>query len=78
MKRKDLMLIGVVVFISAIISIFVSKTIFVSPKDRQQQVNVVQPISSTFTKPSSLYFNGNAFDPTQPITIGQNNNSNPF
>lgn len=78
MKQKDLALILVVIFISAIVSLFLSKAIIVPAKNRQQSVKLVQPITSDFQKPDSRYFNSNAFDPTQPITIGQNNNTNPF
>lgn len=78
MKQKDIVLIVAIVFISAVISFFVSKAIFVSPKNRQQQVSVVQPITADFPKPDSRYFNSSAFDPTQLITIGQNANPNPF
>jgi hypothetical protein len=78
MKQKDIALILVIVFISAVISLFVSKAIFAAPKSRQQQVEVVQPITSDFPKPDSRYFNSQASDPTQLITIGQNNNTSPF
>jgi hypothetical protein len=78
MKQKDIALIVIVVIISAILSLFISKAIFASPKNRQQQVEVVQPISANLPTPDSRYFNGNAFDPTQLITIGQNSNPDPF
>lgn len=78
MKQKDIALIIIIVFISAIISLFASKLIFVSPANRQQQVEVVQPITSSFSQPDSAYFNSSAFDPTQPITVTQNANPDPF
>lgn len=78
MKQKDLGIILVIVFISAIFSFFVSKYLFAPPKNRQQAVEIVQPISADFPKPDSNYFNQGSFDPTQPITVGQANNSNPF
>ncbi len=78
MKQKDIALILVIAFLSTIISLFLSKAIFASPKNRHQQVEVVQPISADFPPPDSHYFNGSAFDPTKLITIGQNNNTNPF
>lgn len=78
MKQKDISLIIVIVFVSAVISIFVSKTIFGTSKSKQEQSVVVQPITSSFPPPDSRYFNSSAFDPTQLITIGQNNNTNPF
>jgi hypothetical protein len=78
MKQKDIALIIVIVFISAVVSLFISKAIFTTPASRQQQVDVVQPITADFPKPDSHYFNSNSFDPTQLITIGPNNNTNPF
>lgn len=78
MKQKDIVLIVIIVFLSAIISLFVSKAIFAPPKNRQQSVEVVQPITADFPKPDSRYFNSSAFDPTQLITIGQNANPDPF
>jgi hypothetical protein len=78
MKQKDLATILIVVFVSAVISLFVSKAIFASPKNRQQQVEVIQPITADFPKPDEHYFNSQAFDPTKQITIGQNSNPDPF
>ena len=78
MKQKDIGLIIVIVFVSAVLSFFVSKAIFAAPKNRQQQVEVVQPITADFPPPDSRYFNPTAFDPTQLITVGQNANLNPF
>lgn len=78
MKQKDIALIVGIVIISAIVSLVVSKAIFVPPKNRQQEVEVVQPITSSFEQPNTNYFNSSAFDPTQPITVGQNANNDPF
>jgi hypothetical protein len=78
MKQKDIALIIVVVLISAIFSIVVSKAVFASPKNRQQKVVVVQPISSDFPMPDSDYFNPNSLDPTELITIGNSTNPSPF
>jgi len=78
MKQKDIALILVIVIISVVISIFISKDILSSPKNRQIKAEVVQPISSDFPTPDNRYFNGSAFDPAQPITVGQNQNSGPF
>jgi len=78
MKQKDLALISVIVIISAVISIVISKAVIVSPKNRQQQVEVVGAISSDFPQPDSKYFNTSAVDPTQLITIGTNTNPQPF
>lgn len=78
MKQKDLGLIVVIVIFSAIISLLVSNAIFASPDSRQQEVEVVEPISTDFPKPDRKYFNKNAFDPTKNITIEQSDNATPF
>jgi hypothetical protein len=78
MKQKDVALIIVIVFLSAIASFFISKAIFAPPKSRRQTVDVVQPITSEFQKPDTRYFNSSSLDPTQNITVRQNNNTNPF
>ena len=78
MKQKDVALIIVIVFVSGIISFFVSHLVFTAPKDRQQKVEVVQPITTDFTSPSNKYFNNNSIDPTQTIQIGQGTNPSPF
>lgn len=78
MKKKDLALIAVVAFFSAIVSLVVSNLLFVTPENRQQQVEVVQPITSSFPQTDERYFNKDAIDPTQQITIGQEANTDPF
>lgn len=78
MKQKDIALVAIIIFISALISIFVSKSVFVKPNNRQQEVEVVQVITAVFPPPDERYFNDKAFDPTQPITIGDNANTDPF
>ena len=78
MKDRDIALIIVIIFVSAIVSFFLSDIIFATPKNRQSQVEVVQPITSNFPQPDARYFNSNSFDPTQLINVGQNANTNPF
>lgn len=78
MKQKDLALIVIIVLVAAVASLLISKRIFVTPSDRQQQVEVVAPISAEFSPPSPAYFNSNSKDPTQIITISPNANPNPF
>jgi hypothetical protein len=77
MKQKDVAVIIVIAAVSAIISLFVSKDIFSTTK-HQQQISVVQPITSDFPQPDSRYFNSSSFDPGKLITVTPNNNSNPF
>ena len=80
MKQKDIALIMVVVFISIVISIFISKALISSPKSRKQKAEVVPAITSDFNAPQSSdqYFNKNSIDPTQLIQIGNSNNTQPF
>lgn len=78
MKQKDIMLIVVVAIVSGVISIALSKVLIAPAKNRQQTVEVVEPISATFNQPDAKYFNTNSIDPTLLITIGNSNNSQPF
>ena len=78
MKQKDVALIGVVVIVSIIVSVILSNMLITSPKNRQEKVEVVAPISSDFTQPDTKYFNNNSIDPTQLIQIGGSSNLQPF
>ena len=57
MKQKDIVLIIVMVFIGAIISLVVSNAIFSSPKNRKQTAEVVDVITPDFSSPPTKYFN---------------------
>lgn len=77
MKRKDIAVIVIVIFISALFSIVLTNLLF-SSSHRQQTVEVAQPISAVFSTPDPRYFNKNSKDPTSVITIGNNSNPDPF
>lgn len=78
MKQKDIALIILVSFVSAIASFFISNALFTSPRNRQQQVEVVEKITADFPDPDPKYFNTNAINPTQLIEIGEDPNLQPF
>ena len=78
MKQKDVALIIVIAFISAIVSFVVSNKLFITPSNRQQQVEVVDPIDSSFKAPDKKYFNSGSVDPTPPSQVGGDTNQNPF
>lgn len=78
MKRKDLTLILVVVFVSTVIALLVSKVLITSPKNRQEKVEIVEPLTAEFTQPDKRYFNEQSIDPTLIIKIGNDNNEQPF
>jgi hypothetical protein len=78
MKQKDVALILVMVFISAVIAFVVSGQIFGSPKNKDQKAEVVEAITPEFPPPPAKYFNGTSINPTQLITIGGGTNPSPF
>jgi len=78
MKQKDIALIIVIAAVSAVVSFFVSGKVFVTPSNRQQQVEVVDPINASFQTPDKKYFNSSSIDPTQSSTIGNGTNQAPF
>lgn len=77
MKQKDIALIAVIIIFSTVISYVATSALFGGPKGKLS-VSVVQPISPTFPDFDKRYFNKQSFDPTKLITIGQNNNTDPF
>ena len=78
MKQKDIALLIVIAAVSAVLSFVVSGQIFVTPDNREQKVEVVDPITTSFTPPSDKYFNSESINPTQLVVIGENDNQNPF
>jgi hypothetical protein len=78
MKQKDIALIIVVSFISAIFSYILSNAIVGSPSSKREKVEVVEAITSDFTQPDKRYFNPDSVNPTQIIQIGNNPNNSSF
>ncbi len=78
MKQKDIILIVIVVVITGLATFFLSNLLFASPKSRTTKVEVVEVINPDFQKPDIKYFNTGSLDPTQPISIGDNQNPKPF
>ena len=78
MKQNDIVLIIVIVFIAGVVSFFVSNALFSSTETRKADVEVVEPITQTFTEPDKRYFNDQALNPTQLIQIGNQDNRQPF
>ncbi len=77
MKQKDIAMIVLVGGIAAFASFLISNSLF-GTATRKEKTEVVQSITSDFTLPEQQYFNKNSLNPTKVITIGQNNNANPF
>jgi flagellar basal body-associated protein FliL len=76
-KQKDIALIIVIVFISAVVSLIGSRWIFSAPQNRQQTAEVVDVIGPEFTSLPRKYFNVNSVNPTQQIEIGGSGSGNP-
>lgn len=78
MKQKDIAIIIVVVFLSGILSYFISNALFAAPDSLETEVEVVQPITADFPEPDTRYFNKDSVNPTLTITIGGDQNQEPF
>ena len=78
MKQKDIALILVIGFFSLVLSLVLSNVLFNTAKDKKLQSAVVDPITSEFATPGEKYFNKDSINPTQKITINENNNDKPF
>ena len=78
MKQKDIVTIVMIVGLSAIVSIILAKVLIATPKNRSQSVEVVDTVSSEFTRPDVKIFNKDAINPTRNIQIGNDTNTKPF
>lgn len=78
MKQKDLAIILAVAVVAVIFSVILARVAFATPKDRKQNVEVVEKISTEFPLPDQMYFNDNSINPTQLIRISENANQRPF
>ncbi len=78
MKQKDLAVIIASAGISIVLAFIVANLLIGSPKHRQAEVKVLDPISSNFPIPDDKYFNSESINPTQPVQIGPNDNKQPF
>lgn len=78
MKQQDIAMIIVVIFVSAGLSVLVTRTVFTPKHSKQLTVETVTPINAQFNEPDKAVFNSNAINPTQLIQIGDGNNSSQF
>lgn len=77
MKQKDIAIIIIVVVASGILAVLVSK-LTIKSADKQQQAEIVLAITPDFPAPDKRFFNSTSIDPTLPIQIGDNTNTDPF
>jgi mannitol-specific phosphotransferase system IIBC component len=78
MKKKDYLLIIVVIFVSAILSFVISNVFISTPKNRAEKVEVVGQITPTFPSHDKQFFNETSINPTLIIQIGTTDNQNPL
>lgn len=78
MKQKDIAVVVAIAGFSAIVAFVVANFVFASPKNRQTQVQVVEPISADFPPVDKRYFNDSSINATQTVEIGETNNPKPF
>ncbi len=77
MKQKDIATIIVVAFIAAISSYFIANKVFVTPKNRQQNVEVIDVLSAQFDTADARFFNKDSINPTTNTVLDSTNQS-PF
>ncbi|MDB5166060.1 MAG: hypothetical protein JWM37_132 [Candidatus Saccharibacteria bacterium] len=78
MKQKDIATIAIIAVVSGVLSFLISNKIFVTPSNRQQNVEQVDVITADFQAPSEKYFNSSSVNPAQSVQIGDSNNISPF
>lgn len=78
MKSKDWSLVGLIIFVSAILSFVVSNFTIGTRKTNKLKVESVKPLTDKFPLPNEKYFNASSINPTQEIKIGDASNDNPF
>ena len=78
MKSKDFAPIILLAFVSGVVSFFVSNLVISSDDNRSQSVEVVNTISTELQRPPTEYFNDTSINPTQTITIGEDQSEQPF
>lgn len=78
MKQRDIALIVFVAGLSAVIAFFVATRLIVSPANRQQQVEVVDVLTSDFAQPDKRFFNDKSINPVRSSSISGTQNNSPF
>ncbi len=83
MKRRDIVMLVAVAIITGILSLMISNVIFSIPKNRSATVPTADIVPTALpdikNDPSyKAFLNTKAIDPTQPVQIGNTQNSSPF
>lgn len=83
MKRKDLITLVFVAILSGIVSLVISNMFFGGAGNKKASAPIVEEIEPTFPDVANdsaynSFLNTRALDPTQPVQIGNNQNTAPF
>jgi hypothetical protein len=83
MKQDNRLKLIIVAVVSAIGAFILSSVLISSPKHHELKAPVVTPITSTFPDVKNdpaynSFLNSNALDATQPVTVGNTQNNQPF
>jgi len=83
MKRKDIFTLLIVAVITGFVSLIITNIIFSVPKDRSAKVLKVDVLPTSLpdvkNDPSyQAFLNSSALDLTQPVQIGNSQNTTPF
>jgi hypothetical protein len=74
MKAKDITTIIIIGIVSAVLSGVISSKVFVTPSSRQQAVEVIPTVESSFNQNEvQKYLSNKSIDPTVKIEIGTTN-----
>lgn len=78
MKRQNLIILGLVALIAAVVAVAVSNAVFGTPQSKPIKIPVVYKINSTFPDVQhdtdyTSFLNAQALDPTQLIQSGGGN-----
>lgn len=82
MKKKDITALVLIAVVTAIFSLVLSKSLLPGPSKHTLKVEQVNKIDGTFPDAKgsdyTTFFNSNALNPTQEITIGGEQNDKPL
>jgi hypothetical protein len=76
-KQQDIAIIIIIVFVSGVMSFFISNK-FISPPAHDLTAPKVQPITADFAGLDKRFFNEKSINPTQIIRVEVNKNQNPI
>jgi hypothetical protein len=82
MKKNDFAILAVIIIISSVFAYILAGSLIGGPKKHDKQTEVVDKIQATFPDVAgnafTKFYNKNALNPTQIVTIGDGSNTSPF